>query len=78
MARKDEAPEDRDQQPLLLSSLLDCENCEMTFDEVFQAPDGVFEVEDLIDPPSKEVVCPSCGHDWVAEYGGWHEHESAG
>lgn len=78
MVRQDVAPEDRDQQPLQLSAVLDCPDCGTTFEVIFMAPDGVFDAEDLVDAPTSEVECPSCGECWTAEYPGWCLHEDAG
>lgn len=78
MARVDIDPNERDKEPLQLESLLDCPECDTTFDYVFTAPDGVFEREDLVDAPTATVECPSCGHQWEATWEGWLSHEDAG
>lgn len=80
MARIDVPKEDRDREPLQLSSLLDCPECQTTFEHVFTAPEGIFEREDLIDPPTAQVKCPNphCGEEWFAEWEGWTSHEDAG
>lgn len=77
MARVDLDPEERDKHPLQLTNLLDCPACGTTFDHVFTAPEGVFDMEDLVDAPQETVTCP-CGHSWEAEYEGWLSHEDAG
>lgn len=78
MARVDEDREERDQEPLKLESILTCEECDVDFDHVFTADEGIFEREDLVDAPVEEVTCPNCGLSWEAEWGGWLAHEDAG
>jgi uncharacterized Zn-finger protein len=78
MARIDEDPDTRDQAPLVLENMLDCPECDTTFDHAFTAPPGIFYKEDLVDAPREEVKCPNCGHKWEAEYEGWLSHEDAG
>lgn len=76
MARQDLTPEDRDQ-PLRLESLVDCVFCGVTFDVLFIAPDGVFDLEDLDEAPTADVCCPSCNEKQIAEYTGWTIHNEA-
>lgn len=78
MARIDQVPSERDQHSLQLDVLLDCPKCEETFDFVFQAPEDVYDLEDLIDAPEAVAECPKCGHKWKAQYEGWVAHEDAG
>lgn len=40
MARVDEAPEDRDQAPVLLEALIECPHCGIEFDHGFTAAEG--------------------------------------
>lgn len=68
---------DRDSHPLLLPATVDCPECGVLTDIVFRAPDGVFELEDLTDPPVMEVK-GYCGHTYTVQYGGWVAHEDAG
>jgi len=63
---------------LILSCMFDCEECDTTFDHVFKAPEGVHEVEDLVEAPEEEVTCPGCGDVQVREWQGWMAHEDAG
>ena len=78
MARVDESRDERDRSPLLLSGIVDCPECDTPFEWVFQAPEGVYDKEDLTDAPVEEVECPECGHRWTEEWGGWVAHEDAG
>lgn len=80
MARVDEEPEDRDQTRLRLPALLDCptSHCRTTFEWVFVAPEGVYDSQDLSEPPEDEVECPACHTTWVQEYEGWAFHTEAG
>lgn len=77
MARIDENPEDRDQEPLRLDQMEECPSCEVLQDVVFQAPAGVFELEDLTEAPEALVTCVSCQYVWKALYSGWTIHEEA-
>jgi len=77
VARVDEPPEERDSHPLLLDALVDCTYCGLSFDVVFEAPEGVYEREDLVDQPEMDVTCPACGTIFHATYTGWTEHEDA-
>jgi hypothetical protein len=47
---------------LLLAARVDCPECEQSYDEVWQAPDGADTVEDLVEAPVQDSVCPGCGH----------------
>lgn len=78
MARIDEDPEDRDKAPLRLTGVFDCPECDVTFDHIFVAGEGVYDTEDLIEAPVGEVECPSCGCTWMGEFGGWVAHGDAG
>ena len=78
MARKDLEPAERDRVPLTIEELVECPRCFTLFDEVFQAPDGVFETEDLEDPITKLTTCPACGHEFIATFDGWIVHGDAG
>lgn len=80
MARIDEDPDQRDKTPLQLEAILTCPNCLTDFDYVFQAPEGIYYKEDLVEAPTSVVRCPNpeCGHEWTAEYEGWIAHEDAG
>lgn len=79
MARVDQAPEDRDKERLTREQTLDCPQCGAMFDEIYEAPPGVYEVEDLDDEmPGKESTCPGCGYVWETEYEGWRAHHDAG
>jgi hypothetical protein len=78
MGRKDLEPEDRDRDPLTLVSVVECPVCACEFELVFEAPEGVYEVEDLTDPPVSRGPCPACGDDGPWVYDGWTVHEDAG
>jgi hypothetical protein len=78
MSRKDLEPEERDLVPLQVESIITCPRCSTEFEAVFQAPDGVFELEDLEDPIEQRFSCPNCGLEWVAIYDGWIVHGDAG
>ena len=76
MARQDMKPEDRDSRPLELPATVDCPYCSELTDVVFVAPEGVYELEDLIEQPVMKVE-GYCGHSWDARYEGWSIHEEA-
>lgn len=78
MARVDQSEEERDSQPLQISKILDCPECDIAFDHVFDAPEGVFDREELVDQPEAEVTCPGCEHTWVAICDVWVSTEDAG
>lgn len=78
MARADTAPEDRDREPLKLPAMIDCEQCETTYDFVFVCEEGVYEPEDVVDAPSAETTCPNCGHAQQEQWEGWTAHQDAG
>ena len=78
MARADIPRGERDTAPLQLPNLVDCEECFATFDVVYIAQEGVYDMEDLVDAPVMEVQCPACGHTWEREWEGWLAHEDAG
>jgi len=75
MARVDLPPDERDSVPLILENLVDCDVCDTTFDVVYVAPDGVFDMEDLTTPPSQEVECPNCGEKWERAWEGYYQHQ---
>lgn len=77
MARIDEDPEERDQTLLLLDAIITCPGCGGSFDFVFQAPEGVYEREDLVDEIETRSECPICGMEFPARYEGWTSHEDA-
>lgn len=76
MARADKSKEEREQ-PLSLPALIDCEECETTFEHVFVCAEGVTDREDLTEAPEDDVECPACGHKQHAEYEGWVIHQEA-
>ena len=78
MGRKDLDPEDRDQEPLIRESIVECPSCQTEFEVVFQAPDGIFETEDLEDPIEQQVECPECSTSFIAKFEGWVVHGDAG
>lgn len=78
MTRVDQEPEDRDVIPLQLPNVVDCEECGAMFDVVYTNPDGVFDLEDMVDAPEMDVTCPECGHTWRRPYEGWLAHSDAG
>lgn len=77
MARIDEEPEDRDQAPLRLSQLVDCGLCGTTQDVLFEAPEGVYDLEELEEAPETTHTCVSCGHAAEVTYSGWTIHTEA-
>lgn len=78
MTRVDQDPEDRDVTPLQLPNVVDCEDCGCMFDVVYTCPDGVFDLEDMVDAPEMDVTCPECGKVWNRPYEGWLAHSDAG
>jgi hypothetical protein len=76
MSRRDLDPEDRDKASLVLSQLHDCV-CGETFEVDFTAPDGVFEAEDMLEPPITSVVCPACGRAQAVSYSGWSVNDES-
>jgi hypothetical protein len=78
MGRKDLEPEDRDLVPLQVEAIVTCKYCGTDFEVVFQALEGVYEVEDLEDPISQIEKCPACNTTQVATYDGWIVHGDAG
>lgn len=78
MARVDEAPEDRDKLSLRLSQIWECPACGTEQDVDFVAPEGVYDAEDLTDPPEAEHSCEYCSEFFVIEYSGWTVHQDAG
>lgn len=77
MARRDLDRDERDAAPLVLSQLWDCTKCYATQDVFFTAPDGVFEAEDMLEPPTTTVTCPKCGFTEDAEYTGWSVNDES-
>lgn len=78
MGRKDLEPEERDLIPLQVESIVTCQFCDTDFEVVFQAPEGVYEVEDLEDPITQAEKCPACNQEQVVTYDGWIVHGDAG
>lgn len=78
MARHDLDPAERDLVPLTVEQVVECPNCHVEFDVVFQCPEGVYEIEDLTDPPEQIIECPGCQVEFTALYEGWVIHEDAG
>jgi ferredoxin-like protein FixX len=77
MARVDEDPEDRDQEPLRLSQLVDCAMCKTTQEVEFVAPEGVYEAEDLTEAPETTHTCVNCGYEAEVTYAGWTNTQEA-
>lgn len=75
--RYDLDPEDRDKTSLKLPAVLDCPECNVPQDHVFDAGEGVYDMEDLEEAPEELVTCVSCGHTWLASYEGWTIHTEA-
>lgn len=71
--REREAPGDRqgDLQPLQISAIVTCDDCDTDFDHVFTFH-GVYDKEMLGDADEHEeyVTCPN-GHRFPAVYEGW-------
>jgi hypothetical protein len=63
---------------LQVESIATCRFCDTDFEVVFQAPEGVYEVEDLEDPISQIEKCPACGKTQAVTYDGWIVHGDAG
>ena len=78
LARVDENPDDRDRRPLQVVGFATCPDCEADIEVVFTAPDGIYEVEDLVEAPKQRVSCGNCPAEFEAEWGGWVAHEDAG
>lgn len=78
MARIDEEPDERDQAPLVLSELQDCPECGTTQDVDYVCPEGIYELEDVVEAPSTTTTCVHCAHEWQSEYSGWTVHQDAG
>ena len=78
MGRKDLEPEERDLIPLEVESIVTCQFCFTDFQVVFQAPEGVYETEDLEDPITQTEKCPVCDREQVLTYDGWIVHGDAG
>lgn len=78
MARVDEAPEERDQHPLVLSQLEECPNCAELQEVTFQAAEGTYDLEDLIEVPEGLATCIACDFEWDVSYSGWVSSEEAG
>lgn len=77
MARVDEDPEERDQEPLRLSQIVECAMCETMQEVEFVAPEGVYDLEELTEAPETTHTCVSCGYEAEVTYSGWTVHEEA-
>jgi DNA-directed RNA polymerase subunit RPC12/RpoP len=76
IARIDEDPEHRYEEPITFQQLLVCEDCGADFDHTFVT--DLVDVEQLTDPPEDDVKCPGCGHEFHAVYSGWFNYGDAG
>lgn len=65
-----------DEPALVFTELVDCPACGLTFDADFFDPSDA--VEDIVDPPTGDQLCPGCGHRWVAVLSGWNFYTEAG
>jgi len=77
MARVDQDSEERDKQPLRLSQLVDCSLCDTTQEVEFVAPDGVYELDELVEPPETVHTCINCGFQCEVTYSGWTVNDEA-
>lgn len=77
MARVDEDPEERDQEPLQLSQLVDCGMCGVAQEVFFRCDEGVYTLEDMIDQPETTHTCVSCGYESEVTFSGWVINEEA-
>lgn len=62
--------------PLFLTSLLDCEECGEPYQGFWSDPSPT--IEDMTEIPVAEQVCPACGHCKVEEWPGWMFRSEAG
>jgi hypothetical protein len=75
MARVDQAPEDRHTETVKVSQIINCEECDIEFEAIFDT--GAFDIEMVDEEISADVECPN-GHRFHAEYTGWTHHTDAG
>jgi predicted RNA-binding Zn-ribbon protein involved in translation (DUF1610 family) len=61
---------------LRFTEFVDCPQCgQLSEGEFF---DDSMSVEDIVDPPTGNHVCPGCGHRWSSELTGWTFFSEAG
>lgn len=61
---------------LHFSANLDCPKCGTIIDGVWE--DSSVDIEQMVDPPVAEQICPECGHKWMETYPGWTNYSDAG
>jgi len=66
----------RDETTLQFVEIIDCPLCGTAFETVFT--DDSLTVEDIVEPPTADHTCPSCGHLWNAPMTGWTFYSEAG
>jgi uncharacterized protein (UPF0212 family) len=71
---------DSDDHPLVLhfTENLDCPRCGETFEAFFVDRSGSLSVQDLVEAPVGEHVCPWCEHMFTSEFSGWMFYSEAG
>jgi hypothetical protein len=82
VARIDTPRDERDDiEPLTLTQIVECPECELEFELRFTAPPGVEDIEDIEEPDALKVEahpCPGCGFEADHQYSGWTVHGDAG
>lgn len=77
MARVDKERDERHQETITLSHLVQCEECATEFEAFFDT--GEYDIEMVDDDElTTTVVCPSCMCEWEQEYEGWSHRTDAG
>jgi hypothetical protein len=62
--------------PLVFTGVVECEGCGKEFEAVWTDPS--VDVEQLVDPPVAELVCPACGFSAEYEYTGYWNYSDPG
>lgn len=79
MARIDEPPETRYEEPVSLTQTVVCDQeqggCGADWVHTFIT--DLIDVEQMVETPEDDVVCPHCDRQFHIAYEGWHEFGGA-
>jgi len=65
-----------DSGPIVLTGIVECESCDSEFEGVWT--DDSVDYEQMVEPPSAVLACPSCGVKDTYEYTGYWNFGDAG